>query len=68
MCAVSVHLGLLQRSRRLRAKNLLGHLTYPASKDKGESSMSGKRGNVKAGSVVVPASPARKAKPVLAEL
>jgi len=48
--------------------SLLGHPTYPEGKLKGETSMSGKRESTKAGSAVVPASPARKVKPELVEL
>jgi hypothetical protein len=47
--------------------SLLGHPTYLEGKPKGETSMSGKRGSAKVGSVVVPASPARKVKPALVE-
>jgi len=42
---------------------LLGQPTHLASKDKGETSMSVKRGSVKGSNVLAPASPARKVKP-----
>src|SRR5437763_1438140 len=50
-CAVSARTRLLRRSRRSRAKNLLGQLTYLASKDKGDNSMSVTRINAKVCSV-----------------
>ncbi len=46
-CAASAHNRQLIKSKRLRAKYLLGHPTYLASKDKGESSMLEKRLNLK---------------------
>src|SRR5689334_23077510 len=58
---------IASKRQKVEGNGLLGQPTHLALKDKGESSMSEKRGSAKAGSVVVPASPARTAKPVLVE-
>src|SRR5947209_12790376 len=59
--------GIAPKGQKVEDKSLLGQPTHLAGKPKGESSMSAKRGSAKSGSVVVPASPARRAKPVLVE-
>ena len=55
------------QGQKVEGEYLLGHPTYLALKDKGETSMSEKRGSTKGSSVIVPASPARMAKPELVE-
>ncbi len=58
---------IASQRQEAESKCLLGHPTYLASKDKGETSMVGKQESRKIGNVVVPASPVRMVKPGLVE-
>ena len=60
--------GIAPKGQKVEDKSLLGQPTHLAGKPNGESSMSEKRGSTKGGSVIAPASPARRVKPELVEL